>query len=26
MFVDVAGRIAHALLELAARFGERHGP
>jgi len=26
MFVDVAGRMAHALLELAARFGERHGP
>jgi len=26
MFVDVAGRMAKALLELAARFGERHGP
>jgi len=26
MFVDVAGRVANVLLELAARFGERHGP
>ncbi len=26
MFVDVAGRTAKALLELAARFGQRHGP
>ncbi len=26
MFVDVAGRMAHALLELAGRFGQRHGP
>jgi len=26
MFVDVAGRMAKALLELAARFGQRHGP
>jgi len=26
MFVDVAGRVAKALLELAARFGQRHGP
>jgi len=26
VFVDVAGRVAKALLELAARFGERHGP
>ncbi len=26
IFVDVAGRMAKALLELAARFGQRHGP
>jgi len=26
MFVDVAGRVANVLLELAARFGQRHGP
>jgi len=26
MFVDVAGRMAKVLLELAARFGQRHGP
>ncbi len=26
VFVDVAGRVAKALLELAARFGQRHGP
>ena len=26
MFVDVASRVANVLLELAARFGQRHGP
>ena len=26
MFVTVAGRVANVLLELAARFGQRHGP